>query len=329
VHGISRRIGPERAILAALLLLAVGCATRSYAGPAGLWVGTAAIGSGIAVGNVLLPAIARRDFAGSVPRATGFYSACMATAASTASGVAVPIAAVSDWRAALALWALPAVAVSVAWLPRALPRPVIEPEPDHGRARSPVGRRPTAWLVTAFMGLQSTCFYVLVTWLPTIERAAAVPAPVAGFHLFLFQVAGIAGGLSIPVLLRLGRDQRAGAVAASVPMLVATVGLLIAPSLVLVWALVAGLGQGASLVVALSLISLRGRSHLDTTRLSGMAQSLGYLLAATGPIAAGTLAERTGGWSASLALVAVLAAAQVVVGGLVGRDREAGRVSPA
>jgi CP family cyanate transporter-like MFS transporter len=52
-----------------------------------------------------------------------------------------------------------------------------------------------------------------------------------------------------------------------------------------------------------------------------MAQSVGYLFAAAGPIVAGLLAERTGSWTASVLLVAALAAVQVLVGALVGRDR--------
>lgn len=319
VHRLTGRTGPERAILAALVLLAAGCVVRSYAGPVGLWLGTAAIGSAIAVGNVLLPVLTRRDLPHNVSRATGLYSACMGAAASTASGIAVPVASISDWRASLGVWAVLAALVALAWFPRARAAPAAGADDLDGEAVGPAPwRRPMAWLVTAFMGLQSTCFYVLVTWLPTIERRLGVDPAVAGLHLFLFQVAGLLAGLGVPFLLR-HTDQRAGALAASLPVVLAMCGLILAPSLVLLWALLAGAGQGASLVVALSLISLRGGSPLETTRLSGMAQSLGYLLAATGPIAAGALAERTGGWTAPLALVGALGALQVVVGLFAGR----------
>src|SRR5262249_41214300 len=175
------------------------------------------------------------------------------------------------------------------------------------------GGEPTAWLLTAFMGLHSTAFYVFVTWLPTIEISTGVPDGEAGIHLFLFQLAGLAGALTIPFLLRPGPSQVWGAVAASVPMLVATIGILAAPGLVLGWAILAGFGQGCCLGVALSLIGLRGRTPHETTQLSGMAQSVGYLLAAAGPVAAGALAEHTGGWDAALVLMAVLAAVQIVV----------------
>ncbi|SES44621.1 hypothetical protein [Lentzea albida] len=184
------------------------------------------------------------------------------------------------------------------WLPRAWTgRPAVESTSDENRPSASVWRQPAAWLVTAFMGLQSTTFYVMVTWLPTVEMSSGVPAAQAGVHLFVYQIVGVA-------------------------MVVGAAGLLLLPSWSIVWAVVAGLGTGASLVVALTLISLRGRGRQGTTQLSGMAQSLGYLLAALGPVLAGLLAEHTGSWTASLLLVGVLAVVQVVVAAA------AGRVSP-
>lgn len=182
-------------------------------------------------------------------------------------------------------------------------------------------RQSTAWLVTAYMGLQSTTFYVMATWLPTIETSHGASAEQAGLRLFLFQLVGIASGLAIPRMMRRTDNQVAAAVTASVPMVVGVAGLLVAPALSVVWIVVAGLGSGAGLVVALSLISFRGRSQQETTQLSGMAQSLGYLLAAAGPVVTGLLAQQTGGWQASLATVGVLALTQLIVAVFVGRGR--------
>lgn len=116
-----------------------------------------------------------------------------------------------------------------------------------------------------------------------------------------------------------GRSQVVAAVAAAVPVLVWAFGVLFAPSLFLLWAICSGIGTGAALVVALALISLRGRSSAETTRLSGMAQSLGYLLATAGPIAAGFLTETTGNWNAAVLLVAMIAGLQILVACWAGR----------
>ncbi|GAA0613902.1 MFS transporter [Kribbella sandramycini] len=321
VHFASKRFGMERAVLVSLLVLAVAAAARPYTGIAGLWVGTAVVGAAIAVGNVLVPVIIKRDYAAHVSRATGVYTAFITGGAAIASIVAVPIADAADWRLSLAIWGGFAVLIALVWLPRSLhPAPAPAPRADDEAAPVSVWRQPMAWLVTGFMGLQSTSFYLLVNWLPTIEISTGVSERTAGVHLFLFQGFGLIGGLTIPRLLKNPVSQRAGAVTASVPILVALLGLLAAPQLALVWAMIAGLGQGAALVAALTLISLRGRTPHETTQLSGMAQSVGYLLAAAGPVLAGSLTEQTGTWQTTLIVFAALSTLQIALAVAAGRD---------
>lgn len=315
VHHLSKRLGMERSILVALTLLAVGVVIRSFAGTGGLWVGTVVTGSAIAVGNVLVPTLVKRDYSAHVSRATGIYSACITIGASVASAIAVPLSEWIGWRGALAFWAIPAVVVAVIWIPRVrVATSTPGPLANEGDAVSPsVWRQPTAWFVTAFMGVQSTAFYVMVTWLPTIEIAAGMTQHQAGWHLFIYQIVSIPSALLIPLLMRGPRNQVAAALTASVPIFVGVLGLLLLPQLGLLWAIIAGIGSGAALVVALSLISLRGRTQLETTQLSGMAQSLGYLFAALGPVLAGFLAQQTGSWRATLIAFAVLSGVQVLL----------------
>ncbi|TDC24416.1 MFS transporter, partial [Kribbella albertanoniae] len=321
VHFASRRFGMERTVLISLLVLAVSSIARSYTGEAGLWIGTIVIGASIAVGNVLVPVILKRDYASHVSRATGIYTAFITGGAALASIVAVPIADAADWRLSLAVWGGLALLAALVWLPRSVgASPVVVVESQEAPSVS-VWRQPMAWLVTGFMGLQSTSFYLLVNWLPTIEISTGISERTAGVHVFLFQGFGLIGGLMIPRLMKNPVSQRAGAVTASIPILVALLGLLLAPGLAVLWAIIAGLGQGAALVAALTLISLRGRTHHETAQLSGMAQSVGYLLAATGPVLAGTLTEQTGTWTPALITFATLSAVQVVLGFTAGRPR--------
>jgi CP family cyanate transporter-like MFS transporter len=322
VHFASRRFGMERAVFVSLLVLAVSTALRPYTGQAGLWIGTAVVGAAIAVGNVLIPVIIKRDHPGHVSRATGIYTAFITGGAATASILAVPIADAVDWRLSLAVWGGLALLVAVVWLPRTLaPEPLPAVQADDDTPPVSVWKQPMAWLVTAFMGLQSTSFYLFVNWLPTIEiSTGGVSERTTGVHLFIFQVFGLIGGLTIPLLFKHPTNQRAGLMTASTPILVALLGLLLAPHLAIVWAVVGGLGQGAGLVAALTLISLRGRGHHETTQLSGMAQAVGYTLAAAGPVVAGYLTQVTGGWSTTLIVFAVLSATQLTIGFVAGRD---------
>lgn len=323
VHRWSGRLGIERTIAVAMVVLTVGTVLRSYGGAPGLWIGTLVTGGAIAVGNVLVPAVIRRDHRSRVSRTTGLFSASMVTAAGLASALAVPIAQGTDWRFALAIWAVLSLVVGLVWLPRARrsagDRPTVHAPTEPGDS---VWRRPTAWLVTAYMGVQSTSFYILVNWLPSIEQAAGISLSVAGVHLLIYQVVGVFAGMAVPLLMR-GESQTTAAVGSAVPMVIAAAGLILAPQLAVLWIFCAGVASGAALVVALSLIALRSRAEHETARLSGMAQSVGYGFAALGPIVTGYLAQRTGGWEASLLVIAGLGVAQVIIGFAVGRDRSA------
>lgn len=314
VYLCARRIGVETSILVSLLLLMLGIAVRSYAGSAGMWVGTALVGCAIAVGNVLVPVLVKRDYSRSVSFATGMYSACINIGAASASVVSVLLAAKFGWSNALAVWGLLVALAALLWAPRAR-RHQLYPKPmsNTDAPKRSIWKEPTAWLVTAFMGLQSSTFYFFATWLPTIDVSHGATSAQSGWHLFIYQIIGIVSALLIPRLMGRSGNQVVACLVASVPVLAGIMGIWLAPGLIVFWAVLAGLGSGASLAVALTLISMRGGDHGSTTQLSGMAQSIGYLFAALAPTLAGALTGLTGNWSAALVMMAVFAALQALL----------------
>lgn len=320
-----RRLGTERLMLLALAVLAAGILLRSLPAAAALWAGTALIGAAIAVGNVLLPSILKRDHAARISALTGAYSFTLGAAAAIASGLAVPLTALllGNWRLALALWAVPVLVTLLVWR-RATAGAAPEPAAIVPAGTRPLWRSAAAWQVTGFMGLQSTTFYLLITWLPTMEASRGISAAATGWHLVLFQGAGIVSGLGVSAVMQRSNGQRLLAVLISLAMGTAALGALLDPALVLLWVALAGVSSGSALVVALSLIGLRSRSTAQTAKLSGMAQAFGYLLAAGGPAAAGWLRDGTGSWGPVLGLLATLAAVQAVVALFAGRNTPVG-----
>jgi CP family cyanate transporter-like MFS transporter len=107
----------------------------------------------------------------------------------------------------------------------------------------------------------------------------------------------------------------------SIVDLIAVAGILMAPQFLIVWVALAGLGAGSSILLALSMFGLRTRHHQQTAALSGMAQSLGYLFAATGPVVIGALHDSTGGWAVPLQVLCGVLVVQGVFGLLAGRAR--------
>ncbi|WP_211287075.1 MFS transporter [Georgenia soli] len=331
VHPLGRRFGVERTVAVALVVLAIGTLLRSAPGPAaGLWVGTALIGATIAVGNVLLPVVVKKDFPFRVPATTAWYVATQSVFAATASGVAVPLADLGGWQLAVGIWVVPVALALAVWFPRLrrttaavrLPAPAgssaaAAPSSPHAS----VYRRPLAWLVAAYMGLQSTVYYTMLNWLPTVEQDLGIDPATAGWHLFLFLAVGIVGNLAVPSLMRVGGDQRLAASLVSVLVLVAMTGIWLAPGLIWLWVSLVGLGTGSAFVVALSLVGLRAADPTTASQLSSMSQAVGYGLAAVGLVLAGAIRDLTGPGASVLLLVAVVAAILLAVGLSVGRPR--------
>jgi MFS transporter, CP family, cyanate transporter len=328
VHVLTRAIGAERAVLVSTLVLIVATVVRSLPGSvANLWVGTILMGSAIAVANVVVPEVVKRDFPTEVPLVTGLYSTVLGATAAVASGLALPIAKLGGWRLGIGIWVLLSVVAALVWplrMRRSDPR---EPKRTGGErsgragATGSVWRSAVAWQVSLIMATQGLTFFLLVTWLPTIEVGLGVDPVTAGWHLFLYQIVGIAAGLGVAPFMRGRRDHRAVGVGISLLLIVAMLGLLLAPELLVLWLVLAGLSGGSSLVLALALVGERSPSAADAGRLSGMSQSVGYLLAAIGPWGAGVLFAATGSWTSPLLAVIVVAGVQLVLSLLAGRDR--------
>ncbi|HEY7597615.1 MAG TPA: MFS transporter [Actinophytocola sp.] len=320
VPRLARRFGIDLMLWLAMGLLVIGIVLRSLPVAALLWVGTVLLGAAIAVANVLLPSMIKRDFPDHIGAVTGVYTAVIGIVASTAAGVAVPLAGVlpGGWRAALGCWAGFALVAFAVWSPQ-LRRSGREPEPATVKPRAP-WRSPLAWEVSAFMALSACGFYTMLAWFPSIVVSTGASEEYAGWMLFVYQIIGVVMSGGVPLLLPRLADQRAIAAGGATVAMLGYLGLLVAPDLSVLWALLTGIGAGTLFFLALAFFSLRAADPRSSASLAGMGQSIGYLFAALGPVAVGALHDWTGGWTVPLAVLAVLAAVHTVVGWRAGRD---------
>lgn len=99
-------------------------------------------------------------------------------------------------------------------------------------------------------------------------------------------------------------------------------GVLIAPTAApYLWALLFGIGTGACLAMGLTLFVLRASQVEDSARLSAMAQSIGYLICACGPLLFGLVHDLTNSWSIPLVMLLLFLVPQLIMGMLAGRAR--------
>lgn len=328
---LATRLGVHAAVAAAMCLLLAGQLVRLIAGVGFLFLGTALAGSAIAVGNVLMPVMVRRDFTDHAGTAMSVFSACLIGSAALAAGVSVPVANAfgGGWRPGLAVWAVPAGVAALVWLPalrRRSPTGTASPPAVPAEARPHdlrlLMRKPLAWQVTLFFAVQSGGFYATLSWLPSIFRSHGYSEAHAGVLLSVTLIVGIFTGLTIPTLAHRLRDQRVLVAASCLLSALGWIGILVAPtSASYLWVILLGLGQNASFPLVLMLIVLRGGSVRTTQALSAMAQSGGYVLAAMAPLAVGAIHGLTDSWTPDVILLLVLILPQLLLGLGAGRPR--------
>lgn len=308
-----RRGGADFALAVTLAGATIGCLVRIGGGVPLALAGTAVMGMFLAVGNVVIPVIVGREFrAHRAHVMTGVYAAALNGGTMLATLLTAPLAGAIGWRWAITSWAGFAVAALACWLalrgPRAALRPRAAPAPAGAAVTGSAWRHaPTALLACAFAG-QGFAFYATTAWLPTLLADQGYSGTAAGAIAAIFQVAGIAGSLLLPVLT-IRVSATAGILAVGMAWLAVPFGFLLAPSGWLLWCAVGGLAQGGGITVLFILINALGADERTTAARSGIVQGVGYAVAAAGPIALGTLHESTAAWT--WPLLCVLAAVVV------------------
>jgi MFS transporter, CP family, cyanate transporter len=316
--------GIEKTLAWCLALIAAGIALRSQGSIAALFAGTAIFSAGIAVANVLVPSLIKRDFPDHVGGMTTAYVMVLTLTGAFATGLAVPLATrlAGGWQSSLAIWAAFAALALLFWLPetRSAKTAAVAKQTDNKAVAKSVWRSALAWQVTVFMGLQFLIYFVTIGWMPPYLIALGVSAAEAGWLLTLYQVVGFAVGVVAPPLLRRGPDQRVLAVAACLVTALCVLGLLAAPRLAALWLAVSGASFGITFILAFALIGLRTTDYRRAASLSAMAQATGYLIAAIGPAAFGWLHDLTAGWTVPMLGFVAVAALQAVAGFGAGRQ---------
>jgi len=312
------RFGLGRTLQMALCAIAAGVLIRSYAGTAGLLLGTVLIGGGIAFGNVLLPAVVKSQYPQRIGRMTGIYTMAMNVFASLSTAFSVPLAIGLGlgWRNMLGLWCIPALVGVLIWMP--LRRMSLSDGAKRSAVR--VWRSKTAWWVALYMGFQSFFYYAFMAWAPTVMAEKGIGPETAGYIYTLYQLMGIPGSLLLPVLLDKVENHK---------ILAVVMGAMYFSGFLLFWAfkgpllllgmVLTGVASGACFGYNMALMGLRTENPETAAKLSGMSQMVGYTVAAVGPVLLGQLFDLTGSWTAPMISILVIIGVDTIFGWMASR----------
>src|SRR5699024_1257703 len=326
---LANKFSNEMTLVIGLFVLIIGISLRSMSVVFLIFFGTLCIGLGIAICNVLLPGVIKEKFPAKVAIMTSIYTTSMSIFATTASGVSIPLSEGLGlgWQLALLIWVVPAAIGVIIWLivykrnnrlADAEPMKFFETQKGSGIWKSNL-----AWKVALFMGFQSFIFYVTISWLPELLMDGGMEQATAGYMLSYFQFLGIPVSFIIPIIAIKMQSQRLLVIVINVLYVIGIICLLMESSFwVIIFAItLIGIASSANFALSLSFLSMRAKNAKDAAELSGMAQSIGYILAAIGPMFIGFIYDITHAWTIPLLLLIILAFIIIYVGMSAGQNK--------
>lgn len=315
--------GAGRVFIISSAVLMAGIIIRSFGGESGIFAGTIVIGMSIAIGNVLIPAVIKSRFPCRIGAMTSLYTVIMQIVSTFSTAVSVPLSVIFGWRAVLAIWFVPAAAAfAVCIMNKDLSIKDEEKKQDIEAKHCSIYRSGMTWWITAYMGIQSMMFYSFISWLSPMMQEKGYDAVISGYLLSVYVIMGMAGSAALPFIMRLCRHQSATGMALGVMYLVGMTCMLLSSytAMLAVGIIICGFCSGTCISFSMTLFGFHTSDGYSASRLSGAAQSGGYLIAAAGPVLLGKIFDMTGSWTVPLIILAASAVFLIFAGRVTGRD---------
>lgn len=310
---LASAIRPRRALGVALILIVAFGAARALAPDvvslialtAGLGIGMGMVGS---IPSMIIKARARE-----VPAfMTGMFGTGVVLGATGSTLLIVPLVALGGgWRGAVALLALVVLVAALAGYLLVGPDPPASTE-SRRVARLPWGDR-TAWHIAVLFGLQSLVYWSLVIWLADTLVTAGMSAASAATVLAIFQASNFVAVVGVGSLAERIGTRRSQLLVVGALFCIGPVGMVLLPVLTVAWVVVAGLGLGAALPLAMTLPVDYARDETDAGAKASLMLLVGYLVAAAGPPLVGFVRQAFSGASPVFLLLAVCGAGFVAL----------------
>src|SRR5699024_2507613 len=182
-----------------------------------------------------------------------------------------------------------AIIALIIWIPQ-LSKWKVKPKENKTRKKEAkpgekMWRSKLAWFITIFMGTQSIVYYIIITWLLEILIIHGYSVIAVGWMLFLFQLAFTTVTFFVPLFAERLENQKSLSLITSILLIVSILFLMTGKNAFMpIATILIGFAIGSTFSLSMMFFSLRTSNGKEAIEISGMAQSIGYLLAAAGPV---------------------------------------------
>lgn len=291
VAKISNKVGLEKTLLLAAIIISIGLGLRFHINTYVFFITTFIIGVGITIGNVLLPGLVKKYYPEKLGLMTGFYAVIMNIGAAVAAGISYPILSSNiggekfSTGLAVNIWIIIAVINIFVYTAMSKNSNVNEVKDNHKKVHG-YFKYTKMWTIMLSMGLQSALFYCSVSWFAEIMISKDFSPETAGLLLSISQFAQFPSTFIVPILADKVHNKLIIPVVITIGYLVSLVGMLYTSGnfvLMLTFIIIFALAGGGSFSYVMYLFSVKSRNESEAADISGLAQSGGYLLAAIFP----------------------------------------------
>lgn len=287
----------------ALFILMVGLCLRITGTVYFLFLGSFLIGLGICVGNVIMPGYIKNVFPDKIGVMTGLYSVSMNLMAALASGFSVVIGKYTGygWKGSMGVWIILSFLALCTWFfERSAKKKTTVKKSVHQSSKNSLFRSSQAWNISLFMGIQSLVYYCVISWIPAVLLDYGLPKESGGWVLSVMQLAMLPVTFFGPIVASRLSNQRPLIVGMTICMVVSIVLLVFfQATYIYLAAVLLGMSSGLAFSLSMLFFSIRTKNSENAIKISGMAQSIGYLLAAFGPPVFGKLHDFDSSWNFS------------------------------
>ena len=312
VSKVAVRLNIHYSMIYSLIFLLLGLYLRVTGSVAMLFTGSFLIGLGICIGNVTTPVYIKNHFPNHVGLYTGVFTVAMNLIAALASGFSIAIGKWTqlDWKGSLGIWiiwvllALTAVGIQSIGMKK---KQTIQPSVKPTKNSFNVFRSKQAWHISIFMGLQSLVYYCLMSLLPMVLNDYGMSKDDTGFVLLVIQLAMLPVVFISPIIASKLQDQKWMIFAVGVFMFTGMSMLIyFKAAFIYLTAILIGVSGGLAFSLSILFFSLKSKTTEGTMKISGKAQSVGYLIAAFGPPIFGKLHDFDKSWQTSFYFLLVM-----------------------